>query len=85
MLIIFVTDALGDKRNFQPSHISASKARVETLGVRGGFVEHLSRTWAAQQSVTKIKSLIFINLATPKVRAKHELLFHEPASLKILN
>jgi hypothetical protein len=37
------------------------------------FVEHLSQTKVAQQSVTKIISLIFINLVTPKVGAKHEL------------
>jgi hypothetical protein len=32
------------------------------------------------KSVTKITSLIFINLITPKARAKHELLFNKPAS-----
>jgi hypothetical protein len=30
--------------------------------------------------VTKIISLIFINLVTPKVGAKHELLFNKPAT-----
>jgi hypothetical protein len=30
--------------------------------------------------VTKLITLIFINLVTPKARAKHELLFNEPAS-----
>jgi len=39
---------------------------------RGGFVEHLSLTKVAQQSVTKITYLIFMNLVTPKARAKHE-------------
>jgi hypothetical protein len=33
---------------------------------RGGFVECLSLTPAAQQSVTKIISLTFVNLVTPK-------------------
>ncbi len=50
------------------------------LTTRGGFVEHLSWTSVAQQSVTKIITLIHINLVTPKARAKHELLFNEPAS-----
>jgi len=30
--------------------------------------------------VTQIKPLIFVNLVTPKARAKHEYLFNEPAS-----
>ncbi len=48
--------------------------------LRSGFVEHLSRTLVAQQSVTKIISLIFIILVTLKARAKHELLFNKLAS-----
>jgi hypothetical protein len=36
---------------------------------RGGFVEHLSPTKVAQQSVTKIIYLVLINLVTPKARA----------------
>jgi hypothetical protein len=32
--------------------------------------------------MAKIISLIFINLVTPKVRAKHELLFNEPATVQ---
>jgi hypothetical protein len=31
--------------------------------------------------VTKIISLIFIDSVTPKVGAKHELLFNEPATV----
>jgi hypothetical protein len=46
----------------------------------GGFVEHLSGTKVAQQSVTKIISLIFVNLATPKAQAKQEFLFNKLAS-----
>jgi hypothetical protein len=34
----------------------------------------------AQQSVTKILSLTFVNLVTPKALAKHEHLFNKPAS-----
>jgi hypothetical protein len=37
-------------------------------------------TQVAQQSVTKIISPTIMNLITPKVGAKHELLFNEPAS-----
>ncbi len=48
---------------------------------RGGFVECLSLTPAAQQSVTKIISLTFVNLVTPKAWAKHELLFNKSASV----
>ncbi len=47
---------------------------------KGGFVKHLNLTQAAQQSVTKVISLIFVNLVTPKSRAKHELLFNKPAT-----
>jgi hypothetical protein len=48
---------------------------------RGRFIEHLSLTEVAQQSVTKIKPLTNLNLITPKVGAKHEHLFNEPASV----
>jgi hypothetical protein len=37
----------------------------------------------AQQSVIKITSLVFINLVTPKARAKHEPLFNEPAASEV--
>jgi hypothetical protein len=48
--------------------------------LRSAFVECLGRTWVAQQSVTKIISLTKMNLVTPKVGAKHEVLFNKPAS-----
>ncbi len=44
---------------------------------RGGFVEHPSLTYEAQQSAT---TLTVINLVTPKAVAKHELLFKKLAS-----
>jgi hypothetical protein len=47
---------------------------------RGGFVEHLSPTLVAQQSVTKIIFVTMMNLVTHKAGAKHELLFNKPAS-----
>ncbi len=40
---------------------------------REGLIEHLSPTQAAQQRVTKIISLVTVNLVTPKVGANHEL------------
>jgi hypothetical protein len=43
-----------------------------SLLFRGGFVEHLSRTYVAQLSVTKVIYLVLIHLVTPKARAKHE-------------
>ncbi len=46
---------------------------------RGGFVEHLSRTYAGQQSVTQYTIKIAMFLVTPKAGAKHELLFNKPA------
>jgi hypothetical protein len=46
----------------------------------GGLVENLSGTLVAQQSATKTISLTFVNLVTPKARAKHEVLFNKPAS-----
>jgi hypothetical protein len=48
-----------------------------TTGLRGGFVEHLSLTQVAQQSVTKIICVKIMNLVTPKARAKHETLFNK--------
>jgi hypothetical protein len=50
------------------------------LSCRGGFVEHLSMTYVAQQSVTKIIIVTIMNLVAPKAGARHELLFNEPAS-----
>jgi hypothetical protein len=50
------------------------------FGGWGWFVEHLSRTLAAQQSVIKNIAIIAINLVTPKAQAKNEHLFNEPAS-----
>ncbi len=48
-----------------------------------GFVEHLSQTWAAQQSETKITATSLVNFVTPKVGAKNELLFNKSASGRI--
>ncbi len=53
---------------------------VEVFRDWGGFVEHLSATLVAQQSVNNIISLAILNLVTPKVGARHELLFNKPAS-----
>jgi hypothetical protein len=36
------------------------------------YVEHLSQTYAAQQSVTKIISQKLLNLVTPKAGAKQQ-------------
>ncbi len=48
--------------------------------MRGGFVEHPSLTYLAEQSVTKIISVQIINLVTPKAGAKHELSVNIPPS-----
>ncbi len=48
----------------------------------GGFVEHLSPTLAAQQSVTKIISVTIKILVTPKARAKHIPLLNKTASVE---
>ncbi len=45
---------------------------------RWGYYPNL--TEVALQSVTKITSGTIMNLAAPKGRAKHELLFNKPAS-----
>jgi hypothetical protein len=42
-----------------------------TTHFRGGFVEHISQTQVTQQSVTKMKYLLFKNLVATKARAKH--------------
>jgi hypothetical protein len=61
--------------------LNTSSCLAPALGVtKGGFVEHLSGTYVPQQSVTKIITLMLINLVTPKARAKHEYLFNKPAS-----
>jgi hypothetical protein len=44
-------------------------------GARGGFVEHLSRTKAVQQSMAKFVKIIVINLVTLKAAGKRQLLF----------
>jgi hypothetical protein len=54
-----------------------SKSATE---IRGGFVEHLSLTYAVQHSVTKIIAIIVIDLVTPKVPDKFEFLSNKPAS-----
>jgi hypothetical protein len=43
-------------------------------------VEHLSLTYIAQQSETKFVAMFVINLVTPKVAAKHKLLFNKLGS-----
>jgi hypothetical protein len=55
-------------------------AKQEHLFNKPGFVEHLSPTYVAQQSVTESMAMTFMNLVTLKVRAKHELLFNKLAS-----
>jgi len=60
-------------RPFHPTLMFVGKAR-------GVFVKHVSPTYVAQKSVTKIISPIFINLVTPKARANHNHLFNKPAS-----
>jgi len=48
--------------------------------LRAGFVEHLSRTYVAQQSVTKRIEMTATNLVTPRAAAKPELLLNKPGS-----
>jgi hypothetical protein len=47
------------------------------MGRRGGFVEHLSPTQVAQQSVTTIISMSNMNLVTPKAGTKRELVIRQ--------
>ncbi len=49
-------------------------------GLRVQFVKHLSLTQVAQQSVTRIISMTFIIVITPKAGARCELLFNKLAS-----
>jgi len=44
-----------------------------------GFVEHLSPTEGAQQSVIQFMAMTAVNLVTPKAAAMDELLFNKPA------
>jgi hypothetical protein len=48
---------------------------------RGGFFQHLSWAKAAQQSVTKFKAMVAINLVTSKAGAKRELFLNIKASV----
>jgi hypothetical protein len=54
---------------------------VQQTHLRGGFVEHLSPTKVAQQSVTRIISLTLVIVVTSKAGAMHELLFNKTASV----
>jgi hypothetical protein len=49
-------------------------------GLRGQFVEHQSLTQVAQQSVTRIISMTFIIVITPKAGVRYEILFNKMAS-----
>ncbi len=51
-----------------------------TAAKRVGFVEHLSRTKVAQQTVTRSITMTVTNSATTKAAVKHDLLFNKPAS-----
>ncbi len=44
---------------------------------RGGFVEHLSRTYAEQQSVSQYITINYMILVTPKAGAWQELLLNK--------
>ncbi len=55
------------------------------VALRGGFVERLTLTLVAQQSVTQIISLAMMILVTPKAGAKQELLLNKPASAVLTN
>ncbi len=55
-------------------------ARVVKKYIRGGFVQHLSLRYVAQQSVTKIISLALANLVTLKAGANQKLLLNKAAS-----
>ncbi len=52
-----------------------------TTEYRGEFVEHLRRTWEAQQTETQFVAMIALNLVTTKAAAEHDLLFNEPTSV----
>jgi hypothetical protein len=61
--------------------LNKSSSLAPALGVtKGGCVEHLSQTKEAQQSVTKIITMMVTNLVTNKAGTKYELLFNKLAS-----
>ncbi len=51
-----------------------------TSEARDGFVEHLSPTKVAQQSVTRFINIAALNLVALKAVAKHERLFNKPVA-----
>jgi hypothetical protein len=59
---------------------AATKPKHYFQQTRGEIVEHLSRTYVAQQSSTKFLVVIAIHLVKPKVVAKHYNLFNITAS-----
>ena len=77
MLVVADDDKRSSLLRYEPN---IDRKRLHNTSPRGRLVEHLSPTEAAQQSVAKIKYLVFINLVTPTARAKHEHLFNKQAS-----
>ncbi len=53
--------------------------------LKGGFVEHLSLTLVAQQSVTKHISVTVVTLGETKAGSKHERLFNKPTPSLLSN
>jgi hypothetical protein len=60
------------------------KFDLDVLQTRGWFVECLSQTLGAQQSVTKFIAMTVKNLVSPKAAAKHDFLFNKPTSEAVL-
>jgi hypothetical protein len=53
--------------------VTLKAAAKHKLLFRGGFIEHLSRTYVVKQSVIKYIVMNVINLVTLKAVAEHEL------------
>jgi hypothetical protein len=61
--------------------ILTQRPEVDLAKHSGEFVEHLRRTWVAQQTETQFVAMIALNLVTTKAAAEHDLLFNEPISV----
>jgi hypothetical protein len=75
----FSLDQIHNRHCHEFGHTLLCYFDVQQTGFWGGFVEHLSWSYVAWQSVTKVTTINTLNLVTPKASAKQELLLNKLA------
>jgi hypothetical protein len=65
--------------NFVTRKVGAKHEHLFTQPSSEVSLEHLCQTQVAHQSVTKIITVVIINLVTPKAGTEHELWFKKSA------